>query len=302
MASATSAHSSPATLLFVVAVFLCTCATTPCLGGDEANASSPETRRSESSYVQMLKEWIANAMDRTPPTLMRRLLEADVTTECSLGLLKMMRGVRNLEPWALRLIDASGKYPTGAFQLSRADLGAFDECVETVLFNDYGEETARGQYCNLIVYPGNKTNLDDLISLAMQFTHPRLGKFTNGIYELRVPLLYLGVCTLSNCNQEELQKLIRAAHREWQVASMTVTALDLDRDQERDGVRPLRFGPVDWGVRPLGVVRDPDRDLDPGFTLHLYLDLARLVGPVVGEGRCIPLVVAVAFVGAIGVA
>ncbi|XP_070394992.1 nose resistant to fluoxetine protein 6-like [Dermacentor albipictus] len=141
---------------------------------------------------------------------MRKLLKADVSTECSLGLLKMMRGFRNLEPWALRLIDASGKYPTGAFQLSRADLGAFDECVETVLINDYGDETARGQYCNLIVYPGNQTDLDDLISLALQLTHPRLGKFQKGIYELRVPLLHLGVCTINNCNEKELQELIGA--------------------------------------------------------------------------------------------
>ncbi|KAH7977753.1 hypothetical protein HPB49_003440 [Dermacentor silvarum] len=102
MVSATSVHSSPAASLFVVAVFLCACATTPCFGGDEANTSSPEARQSEATYVQMLKEWIGNAMDRAPPTLMRKLLEADVSTECSLGLLKMMRGVRNLEPWALR--------------------------------------------------------------------------------------------------------------------------------------------------------------------------------------------------------
>ncbi|XP_075538526.1 nose resistant to fluoxetine protein 6-like [Dermacentor variabilis] len=210
MFSATSVHSSSAASLFVLAVLLCAWATTPCLGVTEASASSSETERSEASYVQMLKEWIANTMDRAPPTLMRKLLEADVSTECSLGLLKMMRGVRNLEPWALRLIDASGKYPTGAFQLSRADLGAFDECVETVLINDYGEESARGQYCNLIVHPGNQTDLDDLISLALQFTHPRLGKFQKGIYELRVPLLQLGVCTLNNCNEKELQELIGA--------------------------------------------------------------------------------------------
>ncbi|XP_054919484.1 uncharacterized protein [Dermacentor andersoni] len=174
MFSAKSVQSSPATSLFLLAILLCAWATTPCLGGAEASASSSETGWSEASYVQRLKDWIANAMDRVPPTLMRKFLEADVSTECSLGLLKMMRGFRNLEPWALRLIDASGKYPTGAFQLSRADMGAFDQCVETALFNDYGEETVRGQYCNLLVYHGNKTDLDDLISLAMQFAHPRV--------------------------------------------------------------------------------------------------------------------------------
>ncbi|XP_075543167.1 nose resistant to fluoxetine protein 6-like isoform X2 [Dermacentor variabilis] len=210
MLSAKSVQSWPATSLFLLAILLCAWATTPCLGGAEASASSSEMGWSEASYVQRLKDWIANAMNRVTPTLMRKFLEADVSTECRLGLLKMMRGFRNLEPWALRLIDASGKYPTGAFQLSRADLGAFDECVETMLFNDYGEETVRGQYCNLIVYHGNKTDLDDLISLAMQFAHPRLGNIAKSFNEVRLPLLHLGVCTINNCNEKDLQKLIGA--------------------------------------------------------------------------------------------
>ncbi|KAH8033113.1 hypothetical protein HPB51_007364 [Rhipicephalus microplus] len=94
--------------------------------------------------------------------------------------------------------------------MSRADLGAFDECLETVLFDDYGEERSRGQYCNLQVYPHHKTDLDDLFSSAMQYTHPRIPKFRESIYELKLPLLRMGVCMLNNCNEGELQELIRA--------------------------------------------------------------------------------------------
>lgn len=210
MFSANSTRLLPATWLFTLAVFLCACVSTPCLGSGEASVTSPESGQSGPNYVQRLKEWIANAMDRAPPTFTRKLLEANVSVECSIGLLKVMRGVRNLEPWALRLIDASAKYPTGAFQMSRVDLGAFDECVETVILDDYGEERSRGQYCNLLVYPANKSDLDDLISSAMQYTHPRVPKFRNSIYELKLPLLRMGVCTLNDCNEEELQELIRA--------------------------------------------------------------------------------------------
>lgn len=210
MASATSARSSPATRLFTLAILLCVCATLPCVGSDEASdGTPPETDRSEPNFVQMLKEWVANAMDRAPPEFKRKLLEANVSVECTVGLLKMMRGVRNVEPWAMRLIDASGKYPTGAFQMSRADLGAFDECVETVLLDSYGEERSRGQYCNLLVYGRNKTDLDNLISSAMLYTHHRLDKFQKSIYELKVPLLHMGVCLLNDCNEAEVQELIK---------------------------------------------------------------------------------------------
>ncbi|KAL1445533.1 hypothetical protein MTO96_044963, partial [Rhipicephalus appendiculatus] len=98
-------------------------------------------------------------------------------------------------------IDSSAKFPTGVFQMSRADLGAFDECVETVLLDDYGEERSRGQYCNLLFYPDHKTDLDDLISSAMQYTHPRIPKFSKSIYELKLPLFRMGVCTLNDCSE-----------------------------------------------------------------------------------------------------
>ncbi|KAK8759174.1 hypothetical protein V5799_003189 [Amblyomma americanum] len=110
----------------------------------------------------------------------------------------------------MRLFDASGKYPTGAFQMSRADLGAFDECVETVQLDEYGREKVRGQYCNLLVYAGNKSDLDDQITSAMEFTHPRVRKFRGTIYEQRVPLVRLGVCVLNDCNEQEMQALLRA--------------------------------------------------------------------------------------------
>ena len=49
------------------------------------------------------------------------------------------------------VLDSSGRAPVGLFQGTLADLGAFDSCVETVLTSDEGEETLRGQYCNVYV-------------------------------------------------------------------------------------------------------------------------------------------------------
>ncbi|XP_077501063.1 nose resistant to fluoxetine protein 6-like isoform X1 [Amblyomma americanum] len=190
-------------LFFALAVVICLRATS-CVAHIEAN------NQTDVKIVEKLKEWIGDAIDRAPPSFMRKLLEADVSSKCSLGLLKLVRGVRNLEPWALRLLDASGKYPTGAFQLSRADLGAFDECLETVQLDEYGREMVRGQYCNLLVYATNNSDLNDLITSAMVFTHPRVRKFTGSLFEQRLPLVRLGICLLDDCTQDELQALLVA--------------------------------------------------------------------------------------------
>ncbi|KAL3222510.1 hypothetical protein MRX96_004967 [Rhipicephalus microplus] len=45
----------------------------------------------------------------------RKLLRADISSECSIGILNFMRAMKNLEPWAWRLIDSSAKIPIGVF-------------------------------------------------------------------------------------------------------------------------------------------------------------------------------------------
>ncbi|KAK8759176.1 hypothetical protein V5799_003191 [Amblyomma americanum] len=164
----------------------------------------------EVSYIDMLKDWIGKAIDDSSPAFTRKLLTAEVSTECSFGLLKLVRGVRNLEPWALRLFDASGKYPTGMFQATRADLGAFDECLETTVRDSDGEVSARGQYCSLLAFAKNNSDAENYILPAIEMTHPRLKKFKNHFYDSRFPTFRLGICTISYCNEQELQELINA--------------------------------------------------------------------------------------------
>lgn len=164
----------------------------------------------EVNYMDMLKDWIGKAIDDSSPTFARKLLTAEVSPECSLGLLKFVRAVRNLEPWALRLFDSSGKYPTGAFQATRADLGAFDECLETVVRDNAGEVSVRGQYCSLLAYAKNNTDVEEYILPAIEMTHPRIKKFRKHFFDSRFPTFRLGMCTISNCNEQELQELITA--------------------------------------------------------------------------------------------
>ncbi|XP_077525920.1 nose resistant to fluoxetine protein 6-like [Haemaphysalis longicornis] len=180
---------------------------------DEVGTHSPEptAEQQQVNYADRLKQLIGNFLDGQASGFKRQLLSADLSTECSVGLLKFVRGIRNLEPWAMRLFDASGKYPTGALQVTLADLGAFDECVETVVHDEYGTVTARGQYCNLrLLSGGNGTDLMNLLIKAVAMTHPRIQRFSQDFSKTNLPILRLGICMLDECSEEDLQKLFRA--------------------------------------------------------------------------------------------
>lgn len=74
------------------------------------------------------------------------------------------------------MIDSTGKYPNGVFQGSLVDLGGYDECVETVIYDEYGNEDIRGQYCNMYVKMKNDTSLFDHIAPLINITNRRVRK------------------------------------------------------------------------------------------------------------------------------
>ncbi|KAL1424911.1 hypothetical protein MTO96_019773 [Rhipicephalus appendiculatus] len=124
-------------------------------------------------YVQLLRDLMPRVLSSIPAPLRRKLLEADVRPECTAGLLRTMRGFQNLEPWAFRLFDASGKYPTGLLEGSHVDMGAFDECLRTVVRDGFGNVLSQGQYCNLLVYVNNGTAIEEMLESYSDVLHPR---------------------------------------------------------------------------------------------------------------------------------
>ncbi|KAH7960479.1 hypothetical protein HPB49_020150 [Dermacentor silvarum] len=72
-----------------------------------------------------------------------------------------------------QVLDASGKLPTGVFQGSHMDAGAFDECLETVVRHGHRGVVSRGQYCNLLVYAENGTAMRDGVASLSEYLHPK---------------------------------------------------------------------------------------------------------------------------------
>ncbi|CAN8019012.1 unnamed protein product [Ixodes persulcatus] len=169
----------------------------------------PTTVQARSSVVAAVRELLSTAMNSASMSdVARKMLQAEVSAECSLGMLKLMRGLRNLEPWAFRLLDASGKYPNGLMQATTADLGAFDECIETVVRDQYGIEKVRGQYCNFHVMMGDDRSMIEEIMPAALLSHWRVQNFTSYLTDPRLPGLRLGICMINDCTQADLQSIV----------------------------------------------------------------------------------------------
>ncbi|XP_075542203.1 nose resistant to fluoxetine protein 6-like [Dermacentor variabilis] len=178
--------------------------------GEDDGPTAMESADEELDYMQLLRNTVAGGFANMPVALRRRLLSADVTPECNVGLLRFMRAMQNLEPWALRLLDASGKLPSGLLQGSRVDLGAFDECLETEIYDTYGDVLMRGQYCNLLVYNENSTAVEGKIQTFSNVLHPKLKYFSNYFSVEELPVMRLAMCTVDECNQRDLQALVDA--------------------------------------------------------------------------------------------
>ncbi|XP_066146424.1 O-acyltransferase like protein-like isoform X1 [Euwallacea fornicatus] len=108
-------------------------------------------------------------------------------------------GLRALEPWALRMFDASSKLMSGILGGNLAELGAWEQCLNV------REQTAsgliKGRHCMLHVYPS-----DDLLKTILGFRQKISEKhFAN----LRVNVLedlkiMWSVCVPDSCNHHDV--------------------------------------------------------------------------------------------------
>ncbi|CAN7992637.1 unnamed protein product, partial [Ixodes hexagonus] len=107
----------------------------------------------------------------------------------------------------LLVLDSTAKYPTGLLQGSKSDLGSFDECIGTVIHDNYGNERIRGQYCNLDVKMANDTSLLEIIGPALLMSNRRALRFMRYQDDPRVSGVRLGICTTDDCSDRDLQAL-----------------------------------------------------------------------------------------------
>ncbi|XP_049520745.1 nose resistant to fluoxetine protein 6 [Dermacentor silvarum] len=194
-------------------------ASTDTSSGGDSTTMSPIQATSlqqvdEIDYAELLREVVDYGFSKLPPSLLRNFIQAGLQPQCSIALIRTLKGILDFEPWALRLFDASGKFPTGMFQGSHMDAGAFDECLETVVHHGHRDVVSRGQYCNLLIYAQNGTAMRDTVELLSKYLHPKVRlrcelQYFKDYYSIEdVPFVRLGICFTDECNRNDLQALV----------------------------------------------------------------------------------------------
>lgn len=111
--------------------------------------------------------------------------------QCSKDVKNMLDGVKNLDKWALEMIDSSAKMPSGILRGNLNQYGDFDECINVIDNNGMS-----GQYCLVAIQLKNPV-FSNYISAYHQvknnLTDPghRLPKFST---------VYWGICVPSSCD------------------------------------------------------------------------------------------------------
>ncbi|KAH6945025.1 hypothetical protein HPB50_006752 [Hyalomma asiaticum] len=108
---------------------------------------------------------------------------------------------------ACTVIDASGKYPTGLFQGSLSDLGAYDQCIETVIHDDYGGEKVRAQYCSLYIKLGKDMSFLEHLDDALRLSHRRTPTFSRFQNDDIVHGVKIGLCIVEECKPEDIEAI-----------------------------------------------------------------------------------------------
>lgn len=118
-------------LIPTAAVFLLVSCVCNCLDDGDADLAEATMATTEATLMDSLRGFIANAIDGGSSGMARQLLNAEISSSCSLGLLKLMRGLRSLEPWAVRR-EYQMLFLSLAFFLSRdvdSTPGQLKKCV-----------------------------------------------------------------------------------------------------------------------------------------------------------------------------
>lgn len=102
---------------------------------NEQPFSPPQNVSQYMDYIERLfhdlRHQITDLFEPHIPRLIRTSQMVQLSSSCSYDMLRVALALRQFEPWALRMIDSSGKVPEGIFEGSFTALGSYDECLNT---------------------------------------------------------------------------------------------------------------------------------------------------------------------------
>ncbi|KAL3247271.1 hypothetical protein MRX96_057203 [Rhipicephalus microplus] len=146
--------------------------------------------------------------------------EADLSSECFISLTSVLRGLQELNTDVVRLLDASGKIPSGFSDGSLAELGDYDLCIRLVAHKNTQtgarEKLFRGQYCSFTLDPPLPPrppvirNTEPIID-SSSFANTSVIKDTLDVsWGLYITRPRMGICVPDQCSPPEVGRILQA--------------------------------------------------------------------------------------------
>lgn len=126
-----------------------------------------------------LRHQITDLFEPHIPQLIRTSQMVQLSSSCSYDMLRMALALRQFEPWALRMIDSSGKVPEGIFEGSFTALGSYDECLNTVFASSSqaGAQSGPSHLSPNSAFASSSSTADQQQQQISQGNSPTQGKY-----------------------------------------------------------------------------------------------------------------------------
>ncbi|KAG8188779.1 hypothetical protein JTE90_009174 [Oedothorax gibbosus] len=161
-------------------------------------------------YEGMLRNLTSGVIRRAMPAMYQVMEKVNISTECSASLVKYAVGLRQIKVWAMRMFDASAKLPSGMFDGTVMEFGAFDQCLAIQVKNKKGLEDFRGQYCSVEAVPTlgpRPRNLSLARKSHVAFNDSIIKEINTTILAFYQLSLRFGICVPSDCTTDDIQVL-----------------------------------------------------------------------------------------------
>ncbi|XP_072376185.1 nose resistant to fluoxetine protein 6-like [Diabrotica undecimpunctata] len=122
-------------------------------------------------------------------------------TQCAKDLKEVINDIYAMKKWAIEMLDAMAKFPSGILSGNIFVMGAYDQCVNVNIFN---KTAIHGEYCPVLLQPKTKegkitvANVLDFFNLKTNFQKNVLNQ------AMRLPF---GICVPSSCREDILQDI-----------------------------------------------------------------------------------------------
>ncbi|GIX73534.1 nose resistant to fluoxetine protein 6 [Caerostris extrusa] len=147
------------------------------------------------------------------PTLMNNN-DNSISSQCTGAMMKYIAGLTSVKVWAIRMLDATSKPPSGIFEGTLVDFGGFDQCLKVEFPKRNGDIEFRGKYCAIEAKP-IMPPVPSNFSMARNSQAKPLDSIREEVKIAGTALNYLkfrlGVCVPSKCTLEDMQAIAKRA-------------------------------------------------------------------------------------------